>query len=508
MGDMLSALFSFSNVVTILATGFVLFYLYAKYKQSYWRRRGVDSPPAHWFFGNFKDAICLRSAPPAVLGEIYKYYQGQPDKPVIGLYIMQTPFLLLRSPEVIKQVFIKDFHNFTDRYFAAKRKTDVIGSTGLFSIDNPEWKYLRVKLSPAFTSGKQKKLFELMVESAKNLNQYMAKKVGEGKIDMEVRRVCAKYTTDVISSLTFGIRTNSFDEPEPEFFVRSRDIFKQDLRRTLNLFVAFFFPKLGDYLQATFLGKHEEYFRKIFWESVNAREKSGFKRGDLIDFLVELKNEPQDAQFRFDGDQLLAQSAIFFVAGLETSAITMTFTLMELARHPEIQKKVRDEIREKIGKATLTYDMISQMSYLQQVVSEILRLYPPAPLLDRVALNDYKVPGTDIVIEKGTVVYTTLMGIHEDPGLHPDPTKFDPDRFSEERKDNIQPCTYMPFGDGPRICIGQRTGQLQTMVGLITILRDYEVSQNTNYKNEVSKRAIFLAPADGVHIYVKKNPVL
>ncbi|CAB0038375.1 unnamed protein product [Trichogramma brassicae] len=505
MCDTLSALFSFSNAVTILATGFVLFYLYAKYKQSYWRRRGVDSPPAHWFFGNFKDAICLRSAPPAVLGDIYKYYQGQPDKPVIGLYIMQTPFLLLRSPEVIKQVFIKDFHNFTDRYFAAKRKTDVVGSTGLFSIDNPEWKYLRVKLSPAFTSGKQKKLFELMVESAKNLNQYMAKKVGDGKVDMEVQRVCAKYTTDVISSLTFGIRTNSFEEPEPEFFVRSRELFQQDLRGTLNLFLAFFFPRLGDYLQATFLGKHEEYFRQIFWESVNAREKSGF-----------------------DGDQLLAQSAIFFVAGLETSSITMTFTLMELARHPEIQEKIRQEIRDKIGKAALTYDMISQMSYLQQVVSETLRLYAPAPLLDRVALNDYKVrtvcrsnnhppndhgyfsqiPGTDIVIEKGTVVYTTLMGIHEDPELHPDPMKYDPDRFSEERKDNIQPCTYMPFGDGPRICIGQRTGQLQTMVGLITILREYEVSENPSYKNEVSKRAIFTAPANGVHIYVKKNPVL
>ena len=93
----------------------------------------------------------------------------------------------------------------------------------------------------------------------------------------------------------------------------------------------------------------------------------------------------------FEGDHLLAQSAIFFVAGLETSAVTMSFTMLELAKHPDVQARVRAEIAEKIGKQGLTYDRISQMNYLQQVMSETLRLYPPAPLLDRVALEDYKV---------------------------------------------------------------------------------------------------------------------
>ena len=208
------------NVTTVLASLLVAFYLYARYKQTYWQRRGIYSPPAHWLFGHFRDALLLRSAPPAVLGELHKECEG---KPVVGIYILQQPFLLLRDPAIMKHIMIKDFNLFPDRYFAAKRQTDVVGSKGLFSIDNPEWKYLRMKLSPAFTTGKQKKLFELMVESAENMRRYLKKKIADGqKVNVECRAVGSKYTTDVISSLSFGIKTDSFDEPTPEFYVRSK----------------------------------------------------------------------------------------------------------------------------------------------------------------------------------------------------------------------------------------------------------------------------------------------
>lgn len=90
---------------------------------------------------------------------------------------------------------------------------------------------------------------------------------------------------------------------------------------------------------------------------------------------------------------MLAQSNNLFVAGLDTSASTMCFTLMELAKHPEIQQKVREELRQKIGDQKFTYERISEISYLQQVVNETLRLHPLAPLLDRVAVEDYNVSG-------------------------------------------------------------------------------------------------------------------
>lgn len=214
----------FVNLVTVLATFLATFYLWARYKQTYWTRRGIPTAPnSHWFFGHFRDAILMRSAPPTVLGELHKSCLSV-DEPILGVYIMQKPFLLLRNAELMKQILVKDSQYFPDRYFASKRKSDVIGSQNLFSIDNPAWKYLRVKLSPAFTTGKQKRLFELMLESSQNMSRYLEMNLPQDgtEMDMEVRKVASKYTTDVISSLAFGIRTDSFAEPEPEFYLRSK----------------------------------------------------------------------------------------------------------------------------------------------------------------------------------------------------------------------------------------------------------------------------------------------
>lgn len=89
------------------------------------------------------------------------------------------------------------------------------------------------------------------------------------------------------------------------------------------------------------------------------------------------------------------------------------------------------------------------------VVSETLRMYPILPFLDRVATDTYKVPNSDLIIEKGTPIYISMLGMHYDPEYFPNPDKFDPERFSEENKRNIPSCVYLPFGDGPHACIGE-----------------------------------------------------
>ncbi|KAJ8681696.1 hypothetical protein QAD02_017488 [Eretmocerus hayati] len=498
--------FQVTVFLSILGSLFATLYLYFRRKHTYWARRGVYSPPTHWLFGHFKDAIFLRISPSKLMGKLYAKGKGHP---VMGIYVMQKPFLVLRSPEIIKQVLGKDFNSFSDRHFANKRKDDIIGSTNIFSIDNPGWKYLRVKLSPAFSSGKTKRLFEIMVESSENLKNHLENKIMSGNT-VEVRNISSKYTADVAASLSFGVKTNSFQESGAELHDRSQALTSQNLFQVFVIFANFFFPKLNDILGLSLLGGHNEFFRRIFWESMDAREKSGTKRGDVIDLLMDLKKEEQSKEFRFEGDRLVAQSWIFLVAGQETSSITMTFSLLELSRHPEMQAKVREEIREKIGaKDQITYERVSKMNYVHQVVSETLRLYAPASVLDRLAVADYKIPGTDIVIEKGTVVYVSLDGLHEDPEYHPDPLKYDPDRFSESRKHEIKPGTYLPFGDGPRMCIGMRVGILQSVVGLIRILSEFEVFPDPKHKSEVSKRAMFTAPADppGVLLRFVKNPV-
>lgn len=175
-----------------------------------------------------------------------------------------------------------------------------------------------------------------------------------------------------------------------------------------------------------------------------------------------------------EGDKVVAQAAQFFAAGFETVSSTMAFTLYELTLQPQLQNRLREEIKSVVKEHNgFTYDAIQKMTYLHMVVCgilillhntcyilliiffiETLRKYPVLAFLDRITNNDYKIPNSDMVIEKGTPVYISLFGLHYDPQYFPDPEKYDPERFSEENKSKVPSFSYIPFGDGPRNCIG------------------------------------------------------
>lgn len=235
-------LFIITNFILLTFIGAItFFYIYAKYKQTYWTNRGIYSPPCHWFFGHFTDAFFMKKSFPQAFADLHNSIDI--DEPVVGVYVLQKPFLLLRDADVIKNVLIKDFHIFSNRYFAAKRKTDVIGCKNLFSIENPQWKYIRSKLSPAFTTGKLKKYFPIILASAENMKKYLQVQVCNGeKVTIECRQLCDKYTTDVIINFAFGIQTNSFAKVEPQIYLRSEcKLMKNFYDELLNIFIIFFF---------------------------------------------------------------------------------------------------------------------------------------------------------------------------------------------------------------------------------------------------------------------------
>ena len=211
---------SIFNYVTILSSLFGVFYLYMKYKHSYWSRRGVYSPPSHWLFGHFKEFFFLQKSPPEIMDDLHNNTENK--EPIIGFYILHKPFLLLRDPEAIRSVLVKDFNVFPNRSFVYNLKSnDLVTTKNLFSINQPEWKQTRVKMSPMFTTGKLKNLFGLMLETADALEKYLESKV-KGKTNIEVKQMATKYTTDVIASQSFGIKIDSFQETVPEFYKKRK----------------------------------------------------------------------------------------------------------------------------------------------------------------------------------------------------------------------------------------------------------------------------------------------
>ncbi|XP_039315612.1 cytochrome P450 6k1 [Solenopsis invicta] len=464
--------------IIILATLLITLYLYMTRKFGYWRKRGVREATPTPFFGNFTDCMLMKKNPSHLMKDLYDQGEGVP---YIGFYLLDKPCLMIRDREIVKNVLVKDFNYFSDRY-GSPDTNDRLGYANLFFIKNPVWKFLRTKLTPTFTSGKLKKMFELMTECGKNLDAYLDLLILEDKgMNIQVKDLTAKFATDIIGITAYGLNVNSLNNPDAEFRKYGKKIFEYNIIRGFELLSMFFFPTIVRWTGMRTFGKEATGFlRSVLWETLTERIKTGQKRNDLIDTLIELQNTYKDQNiggFKFDGDDLVAQAAVFFTAGYETSSSVMAFTLYEIAIHSEIQNRLRKEILDALHETDgkITYDMVMSLPYLDMVVSETLRMYPPLAFLDRVAVDTYKVPNSDLVIEKGTPIYISMQGMHYNPEFFPDPERYDPERFSEENKRIIQPCTYFPFGEGPRICIGARMGLLQTKLGIITILSKYEV---------------------------------
>lgn len=164
----ITAYWGLDGMIALTAV-FITIYLYMTRKFNYWKKRNVVEISPTPFLGNFKDCALLKTPPGYLMKEFYDKAKGLP---YIGFYVLDKPSLLIRDREIVKNVLVKDFNYFADRY-GSPNPNDRLGYANLFFLKNPAWKILRTKLTPIFTSGKLKKMFELMTECAKNLETYL-----------------------------------------------------------------------------------------------------------------------------------------------------------------------------------------------------------------------------------------------------------------------------------------------------------------------------------------------
>ncbi|KYB24705.1 cytochrome P450 6BK2 [Tribolium castaneum] len=404
-----------------------------------------------------------------------------------GIYLTLNPAYCAIDLEYVKNIMTKDFQHFVDRGSYYNEKDDPL-SAHLFAIGGQKWRNLRTKLTPTFTSGKMKQMFQTLVDCESNL----AKKIDmeyEKKHPIDIKEVLGCFTTDIIGSCAFGLDCKTFEHENSPFRVYGKKLFKgSTLRNIKRSLLTQNFPDLAQKLGVLALPEDiSNFFMKVVKDTVRYREKNGFTRSDFLQLLINLKNSKvaEEEGYKHDGntltlEEIAAQSFVFFIAGFETSSTTMTFALYELAKNQEIQSQVREEIDAVLKKhdGKITYDSIQDMKFMNQVIDETLRKYPPIPFVTRKCVNNYQIPGENIVIEKGTTVIIPILGIHYDKDYYPNPEKFDPERFTEKNKNARHHYAHIPFGEGPRICIGARFGLMQTKVGLISLLRNYKFTVN------------------------------
>ncbi|XP_067009313.2 probable cytochrome P450 6a14 [Anabrus simplex] len=518
-----------SFLVDVLALVGVLFGWLAWYFNSnfgYWKKRGVPYAKPEPFFGNFREIFTVRKNLGEGFQNIYNQLEGHRFG---GAFRFRYPIVVIRDPELIKQILVKDFLHFQGRGLKVDPENDPL-SQHLFSLSGPIWRALRTKLTPTFTSGKMKMMFQLMEECSVQLDKYISECNDKSDI-LEMKEVLAKFTTDIIGTCAFGLHCSSMDDENSEFRQMGRRVFETSTLVAMKRLVTGIVPQLSTVLKLSLIDKKvTNFFLKIVKETVEYREKNNIKRNDFLQLLIQLKNQGKiedhhhdstnhengDVNDHADDDKLeltdtlmAAQVFVFFIAGFETSSTTMSFALYELALNPDIQARLREEVDNTLEEydGKITYDALQKMEYLDRVIAESLRKYPPVPNLLRKCSKEYTIPGTDVKIEKDILTVTPVFAIHRDPKYYPDPDRFDPDRFTPENKAKRHHYTYLPFGEGPRNCIGMRFGLLQSKIGLFTLLSKYEFSvcEQTEIPLKFNPKSPVTSGVSGITLRVVKR---
>ncbi|XP_021957657.1 cytochrome P450 9e2 [Folsomia candida] len=449
---------------------------------------------------------------------------------------MRKKNYMVTDLDILKHVFVKDFDHFVNRRGFSMPESDLLVKKMLIFLNDDKWKGLRSKLSPTFTTGKIKRLFSLFNDSSKKLVKYVDERMEEsadGEIDLGDGY--SKFTMDTIASAVCGMNSQAFDQTEPSIFELMGKKMQVSFspKSIINFMIMFNFPKFASWMGMSMFGAEMyQFFAGAIKSSVKERTKTGQKGNDFIQLMLEVREDKlktdeseldtfeKDAIIKsevkgqastaelLDDDGIVSNCVLFILAGFDTTQSLLLFCAYVLAIYPDIQDKLRKEIETALEEndGDFTYESIHKMTYLDMVINETLRFYPPAPFTDRGCTQDYLLPGTDITVKKGEAIMVPIIGIHHDERYYPEPEKFDPERFSQENKEKINTYAFLPFGQGPRNCIGMRFALTEVKLAIAQLVHNFDI--------EPSKRTLIpmkydnagsLKPKGGMWLALKRR---
>ncbi|XP_078273752.1 cytochrome P450 3A30-like [Rhinoraja longicauda] len=438
----------------------------------FFKRLGIPGPMPMPFIGTF---FHYRKGMFNFDVECYRKYGN-----IWGIYDGRKPVLCIMEPDLIKTILIKEFYT----VFTNRRDFGLNGplEDSVLIVPDERWKRIRSVLSPTFTTGRLKEMFPIINHYAQNLVKFAQKKSKLNGVDM--KDVFGSYSMDAVTSTSFSVDIDSINNPKDPFVTNVKklvDFSFFDPAILLVVLFPIFIPILAKFNCSFFPRDVGAFFMAVVSKIKAKRQKS--IHTDRVDFLqmmvdsqvtgsiTEQENNADGTTYKALTDvEIMAQAITFIFAGYETTSNTLSYTAYSLAVHPDVQKKLQQEIDKAFpNKAPPTYDGVMYLEYLEMVICETLRLYPPAPRLERVCKKDVKLNG--MTIPKDTVVVIPAYVLHRDPKHWPEPEEFRPERFSKEARESVNPAVYLPFGIGPRNCIGMRFAQLMIKMAIVSLLQ-------------------------------------
>ncbi|XP_062999710.1 cytochrome P450 3A24-like [Elgaria multicarinata webbii] len=447
-----------------------LLMLYGIWPYNFFKKLGIPGPRPLPFIGNFHE---YRQG---VLNFDQKCHQKYGK--IWGIFDGRQPVMAILDPAIIKILLVKEFYT----HFTNRRNFGLNGDldSSITIAEDEQWKRIRAVLSPAFTSGKLKEMFPIINDYGEMLVKNVQKKV-ENDETIDSKDIFGAYSMDVISSTSFSVNVDSLNNPNDPFIAHVKKFLKFSFFNPLLILLVIFpfLTPLLDKLNFTLLSStFTNFFTDVVKKVKKDRQKNNHtNRVDFLQLMVDsqISGEVSDELNSYKAltdKEILSQAVFFIFAGYETTSSTLSFLSYCLATHPDVQQRLQEEIDEALpNQASPTYEAVLQMEYLDMVVNETLRLYPPGVRLERVCKNTVVING--VTIPKGTVTMISTYTLHHDPEYWPEPEEFRPERFSKANKESINPYVFLPFGAGPRNCIGMRFALMVVKMVVVLLLQNF-----------------------------------
>ncbi|CAH1722357.1 unnamed protein product [Chironomus riparius] len=308
-------------------------------------------------------------------------------------------------------------------------------------------------------------MYPLIDDAAKQFTGYINMKMASNtSIVFDVRDISLRYSCNSITSTTYAFNAKAYDgENTSEILNYGRKMWKSISSST-------------QLPSSPITREVNQYFIRITNQAVQRRRYNNEKRNDLLNYVISLKDKRN-----FSEIETAAHAMTFFLDGFETSSLALCYVLYELSKNTRVQEKLRIEINENIDKnQTVPIETLLNLTYLDQVFYEAIRLHPPLYYTTRQCNESIELISDEqkILIPNGTTIWIPIYSIHRDPDIYENPHEFMPERFNEENggvKAFRDKCVLIPFGESAHICLGKKLGTLQIKAAVVELLRNFEL---------------------------------
>ncbi|MBK8489410.1 MAG: cytochrome P450 [Saprospirales bacterium] len=405
--------------------------------------------------------------------------------------LLHRTILLTTNLEAIRHVLQVNHRNY--RKGPLFRHLSLFLGQGLLTSEGDLWRRQRQMIQPAFYKNQLPGLFEIMSQTALGFCTDLRQRAGD-ETSLDITREMMQVTADIVLHALFS---TTMEKDREEIYQYVMDVQDYSMYMTTHPWMAPVWRLNG---RRRKIEARKAYFDEWIFRIIAERRQATKRPDDLLTMLVEAQDAESGAGM---SDQQLRDEAItLFAAGHETSANALSWTLMLLTQHPDIMQKLVAEIATVLEGRPPAWEDLPRLSYTRQVMEESMRLFPPAHAFGRIAMADDAIMGYRI--PKGSSVFFSVYGLHRNPDYWPDPERFDPNRFAPGKEKERPKLAYMPFGAGPRMCIGNHFALVEIQLLLVLLLQRFSFELVPG-QQIVPQPLVTLKPRDGILMKVKNK---